>query len=107
MQDRDDQAGVVPLVPVPFDRDQLGQAVHLHGAVTGERDDRPLRMSNLAPMAYGTPGPIVARLPDSEPRMSPRNCRFRAYQLADEPESAVTIASSGSWGRARRTAATG
>ena len=53
---------------------------------------------NLAPMPYGTPGPMVARLPDSDPRMSPRNRNWRAYQLADEPESAVTIALSGSRG---------
>ena len=35
---------------------------------------------------------MVARLPDSEPRISSRNFRLRAYQLADDPESAVTIA---------------
>ena len=51
---------------------------------------------NLAPMPYGTPGPIVARFPDSEPRTSPRNFSCRAYQFAEEPESAAMIASSGS-----------
>src|SRR5438034_232353 len=51
---------------------------------------------NLAPMPYGTPGPIVARVPDSEPRTSPRNFSCRAYQLADEPESAATMALAGS-----------
>ena len=29
--------------------------------------------ANLAPMTYGTPGPIVARVPDSEPRMPAAN----------------------------------
>src|SRR6201994_435773 len=51
---------------------------------------------NLAPMPYGTPGPMVASVPDSDPRMSPRNFSWRAYQFADEPESAATMASSGS-----------
>ncbi len=37
----------------------------------------------------------MARVPDSDPRMVPRNLRLRAYQLVEEPESAVTIASSG------------
>ncbi len=42
------------------------------------------------------PGPpIVASVPDSEPRTSPRNFRWRAYQLADEPESAAMMALSG------------
>src|SRR5579875_3344807 len=41
---------------------------------------------------------MVARLPDSEPRMLPRNLNWRAYQLADDPESAVMIALSGSLG---------
>ena len=39
---------------------------------------------------------MVARLPDSEPRMSPRNFSCRAYQFAEEPESAVMMASMGS-----------
>src|SRR5271166_6748663 len=47
-------------------------------------------------MPYGTPGPMVARFPDSEPRTPPRNRNCRAYQLADDPESAVTMASAGS-----------
>ena len=38
---------------------------------------------------------MVASVPDSEPRSRPRNRRWRAYQLAAEPESAVTIALSG------------
>src|SRR3954453_6141720 len=52
----------------------------------------------LAPIPYGTPGPMVARLPDSDPRIRPLKRSIRAYQLADEPESAVTIASSGNLG---------
>src|SRR5680860_270123 len=47
-------------------------------------------------MPYGTPGPIVASVPDSDPRMFPVNLSCRAYQLAAEPESALTMASSGS-----------
>ena len=39
---------------------------------------------------------MVARFPDSEPRMSPRKRSCRAYQLAEEPESAVTMAFIGS-----------
>ncbi len=39
---------------------------------------------------------MVARVPDSEPRMSPWNFRCRAYQFAALPESAATIALSGS-----------
>src|ERR1700743_3226875 len=52
--------------------------------------------ANFAPIAYGTAGPIVARLPDSEPRMPPRKRRLRAYQFAAARESAVTMALSGS-----------
>src|ERR1700747_2010841 len=51
---------------------------------------------NFAPIPYGTPGPMVASVPDSEPRMSPRNFSWRAYQFADEPESAATMALAGS-----------
>src|SRR5690606_40502388 len=51
--------------------------------------------ANLAAIAYGTPEPMVARVPESEPRMSPRNLMSRAYQLAADPESQVTIAFSG------------
>ena len=39
--------------------------------------------------------PLLAEVPDSEPRMSPRILRSLAYQLAAEPESATTIAFSG------------
>src|ERR1700712_1237465 len=39
---------------------------------------------------------MVANVPDSEPLVSPRNRTQRAYQLVDDPESAVTIARSGS-----------
>ena len=42
---------------------------------------------------------MVARFPDSEPRMSPRKRSCRAYQLAEEPESAVTMAFIGQPGR--------
>src|SRR3954462_11527127 len=51
--------------------------------------------ANFAPMAYGTPGPMVARGPDSDARMAPRMRRLRAYQLVEDPESAVTMALSG------------
>src|SRR5213079_2032565 len=36
VQDGDDQPWVGPLVPVVLDGDQLGEAVHLHRAVSGE-----------------------------------------------------------------------
>src|SRR3954470_2417105 len=49
----------------------------------------------LAPIAYGTAAPLVARVPASDPRPPARNFRSRAYQLAAEPESEVTIALSG------------
>ncbi len=39
---------------------------------------------------------MVARVPDSEPRIVPRMRRWRAYQFAAEPESAARITSSGS-----------
>ena len=51
--------------------------------------------AHFAPITYGTPGPMVARVPDSEPRTPARNLRWRAYQLAAEPESAATMASVG------------
>lgn len=58
--------------------------------------------ANFAPIAYGTPGPIVASVPDSDERMPGRMVRCRAYQLAVEPESEVTIALSGSSGSRAR-----
>src|SRR6186997_1923719 len=38
---------------------------------------------------------MVARLPESEPRIDPRMRTWRAYQLAEDPLSEVTIASAG------------
>src|ERR1700716_3603534 len=52
--------------------------------------------ANLAPIAYGTAHPMVARVPDTDARMPDLSLTQRANQLVDEPESAVTIASSGS-----------
>src|SRR6201993_3138982 len=54
--------------------------------------------ANFAAMTYGTPGPIVARFPDSDPIMPSRNLRSRAYQLAVDPESAAMMQRSGSFG---------
>jgi len=39
---------------------------------------------------------MVASVPDSEPRTSPRIFRWRAYQFAALPESLVTMAFAGS-----------
>ena len=50
----------------------------------------------MAPIAYGTAGPMVASVPESDPRTSPRIRRKRAYQFAADPESEVTIALLGS-----------
>src|SRR5260370_10805301 len=52
--------------------------------------------ANFAAITYGTPGPIVARLPESDPIIPRRNLRSRAYQLAVDPESAATMQLSGS-----------
>src|SRR5204862_484213 len=52
--------------------------------------------ANLAAIAYGTPGPIVASVPESDPIIPFRILMSRAYQLAAEPESEVRIAPSGS-----------
>src|SRR3954462_2872468 len=38
---------------------------------------------------------MVASVPDSDPRVVAPNRKQRAYQLVDEPESPVTIASAG------------
>src|SRR5437763_13626264 len=51
--------------------------------------------ANFAAITYGTPGPIVARFPDSDPIMPRRNFRSRAYQLAVDPESAEMMHLSG------------
>jgi hypothetical protein len=51
--------------------------------------------ANFAATAYGTPGHIVASVPDSAARMPARSRRWRAHQFVPEPESAVTIARSG------------
>ncbi len=47
-------------------------------------------------MAYGVPGPIVARVPDSDASMPWRSFSWRAHHVVEEPESAVRMASSGS-----------
>ena len=52
--------------------------------------------ANFAAIAYGTPGTIVASVPESEARFPLRSFNWRANQFVEEPESAVTIASSGS-----------
>ena len=52
--------------------------------------------ANLAAIAYGTPAPMVASVPESEPIIPWRRRTSRAYQLAAEPESEVTMAPSGS-----------
>ena len=52
--------------------------------------------TNFAATAYGTPGPIVASVPESDAIMSRRSLRSRANQFADEPESAVRMQRSGS-----------
>ena len=51
--------------------------------------------ANLAAIAYGTAGPIVAKLPDSEPFMPRRICRWRASQLVAVPASPLKTTSSG------------
>ena len=85
--------------PVPLDRDQLGHAVHLHGAVTDERDDGPLRVTELGADRVrhaGAHGRESAR--QRSPHVAAELAGCRAYQLAADPESAVTMASSGSFG---------
>src|SRR3954452_19041064 len=52
--------------------------------------------ANLAPIAYGTAGPIVAKVPDKDPLAPLGNRRHLAYQFVDDPESAVTMALLGS-----------
>src|ERR1700733_15644793 len=54
--------------------------------------------ANLAAIAYGTAAPIDAGPPDSEHIIPRRIFTSRAYQLAQEPESLVMIARSGSNG---------
>ncbi len=51
--------------------------------------------ANLAAIAYGTADPIVARFPESEAIIPSRIRTSRAYQFADEPESAERMARSG------------
>ena len=53
VQHGDDQAAVVPLLPVMPDRDQLGQSVHLHRPVACEHDDRPVGVRELGADAVG------------------------------------------------------
>src|SRR5688572_24417022 len=51
--------------------------------------------ANFAAIAYGTAQPIVARFPDNDAIMPFLIFSSRAYQLAAEPESAVSIQLSG------------
>src|SRR5690606_3113579 len=55
----------------------------------------------LAATAYGTAGHMVARFPDSDANIPLRIRKFRAYQNAEVPESAVTTLKSGSLGERR------
>ena len=50
---------------------------------------------------------MVASVPDSEPRYRLRNRTQRAYQFVEDPESAVTIASSGSRSESSQPPASG
>src|SRR3954467_11165711 len=52
--------------------------------------------ANFALMAYGTPGTMVASVPDSDPRMPSRSMQWRAYQFVADPLSEVMMTSSGS-----------
>ena len=52
--------------------------------------------ANFALIAYGTPGTMVASVPDSDPRMPSRSMQWRAYQFVADPLSEVMITSSGS-----------
>src|SRR6185503_646086 len=54
--------------------------------------------ANLAAIVYGTPGHMVASVPESDAFMPSRIFKLRANQLADDPESAVRIQLSGSFG---------
>jgi len=54
---RDDQPRIGPLLPVVLDRDQLGEAVHLHGPVPAKTMTGRPGWPNFAPIPYGTPGP--------------------------------------------------
>ena len=54
--------------------------------------------ANFAAIAYGTPQPIVASVPESDPFIPERILMSRAYQLAAEPESAARMQPSGSRG---------
>src|SRR5438132_7102223 len=51
--------------------------------------------ANFAAIAYGVPGPIVARLPERDAFIPLRSLRSPANQVVDQPESAQTIAPSG------------
>src|SRR5699024_12029211 len=42
--------------------------------------------ANFAPIAYGTPGPMDASVPDREPRISSANLSDQPYQFPAEPE---------------------
>src|SRR6266545_362583 len=52
--------------------------------------------ANFAAIAYGTPGPIVARVPESDASIPLRTLTSRANQFAAEPESEVRMQLSGS-----------
>ena len=52
--------------------------------------------AHFAPITYGTPGPIVASVPDSDACIPLRIAMCRAHQFVADPESEVRIARSGS-----------
>ena len=98
LQTQQIQVGLGPVAPVFGDRDQLGHVVHLHGAVADQRDHRAVGIGEL-----GGDGVGHRRAHRGEPAgqrafMPRRIFRSRAYQLAQEPESLVMIAWSGSRG---------
>ncbi len=68
----DDQPRVLPVLVVLGRGDEFSHAVHLHGAVADEGHRRAVGMGELRPDRVRHPGPGLAGVPESDPRMAPR-----------------------------------
>lgn len=70
VEHRDHQPGVLPLPPVLGGGDEFGHAVHLHGAVSDDRDRGTVGMREFRADEVRHPGPMVASVPDRDPRIT-------------------------------------
>ncbi len=84
-----DEPRVAPAGVVVSDVDQLVDAVHLHRAVAGAGDDRPVGMGELRRDCIGHGWTHRGQRAREHGQHALAQLQYRAHQLVDEPESPV------------------